>query len=284
MNVRYMTEENKIENKKFEDILVEIKENYAVISLNRPDKLNALRNTTNLEVAEALEEIDQDPKIRCVVIRGTKNYTKKPAFSAGADLTGSGNPSKLRRDLPYHNDIGATKIHSYHHRIMDFSKPLIAAVDGYALGGGVELTLLCDLVFASKRSVFGFPEVKRAITPAMGGTIKMAQHIGLNRARFMIFTGRHFSAQTMENWGYVAQVFEDDKFEEEIHKIASEIANGPTTTFYAIKKCMTFGTQVPLQIGGVLESMSSAINSTSNDIREGIMAFRERREPNFKGT
>ena len=160
----YMSVENQFKHIKIE----KIKEgNYAIISINRPDKLNALQDLTLKEIADALEPMALDPDVRCVVLRGTKDFTKKPAFSAGADLAAPLAPDVKFRNL-MHQCHNKYRRHRYYDLIEEFPKIIIAAVDGFALGGGLELVLVCDIVIASKRSTFGFPEIKRGIFPADG--------------------------------------------------------------------------------------------------------------------
>lgn len=272
------------EEKKYEHIVIErvADGNYAVISLNRPDKLNALTAQTCREVADALESMEMDSDVRCVVLRGTKNVTKKPAFSSGADLSAGFGPG-LNPKIPMHMDYSMFDRHRSYLRIEAFPKPLIAAVDGYAFGGGCELTLVCDLVIASKRSFFGFPEIVRGIFPANGGTQRMARHIGLARAKWMIYTGERVSAEDMYDWGYVSKVVDDEKFEVEVHNLASKIGKGATTSYYCIKKAMNYGTQAPHYIGINFEQLGFAVNSQASDVVEGVNAFLRRKEPNFKG-
>ncbi|MFX1401955.1 MAG: enoyl-CoA hydratase/isomerase family protein, partial [Promethearchaeota archaeon] len=159
-----------VESKKYEHIKIEKVEenNYAVISINRPEKLNALQNQTLMEIAEALESMQVDQKVRCVVLRGIKEFTKKPAFSAGADLAARGSQNLDPENLRHQSHAMYIR-HKYYNLIEEFPKPLIAAIDGYALGGGFELVLVCDISIASKRSTFGFPEIQRGIFPANGG-------------------------------------------------------------------------------------------------------------------
>ncbi|MHA1196947.1 MAG: enoyl-CoA hydratase/isomerase family protein [Promethearchaeota archaeon] len=277
--------------KKFEHIKIDwpntkeggtIDGNYAVISINRPDKLNALQVQTIKEIAEALEMMELDPDIRCVVLRGTKEFTKKPAFSAGADLSASFGPG-VKPNIPVHMSHAMYMRHKYYDLIEEFNKPLIAAVDGYALGGGCELTLVCDIVIASKRSTFGFPEIARGIFPANGGTQRMARHIGLARTLKMIYFGERYSAEEMYNWGYVSFLVDDDKFEEFVHEKAKWLGNAATTSLVIIKKAVKFGTQVPLKIGLQFEQLGFGINSASSDVQEGIKAFLRKKEPKFTG-
>ncbi len=256
--------------------------NYAVISINRPDKLNALQIQTLREIAMALDPMDLEPNIRCVLLRGTKDFTKKPAFSAGADLAAP-MPKNVKPNIPIHMVQSQEYRHKYYDQIERFLKPLIAGVDGFALGGGLELTLVCDVVMASKRSRFGFPEIERGIFPSNGGTQRMAQHIGVARVFNMIYFGEHYSAEQMHEWGYVTHLIEDDDFENYLHQKMKSLGEAATTSLAIIKKCIRFGTQVPLNIGLQFEEMGFGINSTAQDIGEGIKAFLTRREPKFKG-
>ncbi|TXT63820.1 MAG: 3-hydroxypropionyl-coenzyme A dehydratase [Promethearchaeota archaeon] len=257
--------------------------NYAVISINRPDKLNALQVLTVKEIYEALEKFELDSNVRCVVLRGTKDYTKKPAFSSGADLSASFGPG-VKPNIPIHMSIAMQMRHRYYDLIEAFPKPLIAAVDGYAFGGGCELTLVCDLVIASKRSFFGFPEIARGIFPANGGTQRMAQHIGLARTTKMIYFGERVDAQTMYDWGYVAFLAEEgDEFEKLVDEKASTLGHSATTSLTVIKKCLKYGTQVAIPIGLQFEQLGFGVNSSAGDVKEGITAFLRRKEPDYKG-
>jgi enoyl-CoA hydratase/3-hydroxyacyl-CoA dehydrogenase len=279
-------------SEEYEHIKVELPEskeggtidgNYIVISINRPDKLNALQVKTVKEIYEVLEKYEVDNEIRAVVLRGTKDYTKKPAFSSGADLSASFGPG-VKPNIPYHMAIAMQMRHRYYDLIERFPKPLIAAVDGYAFGGGCELTLVCDLVIASKRSQFGFPEIARGIFPANGGTQRMVQHIGLARTTKMIYFGERVSAEQMHDWGYVTFLAEEgDEFENLVKEKAKALGDSATTSLIMIKKCLKFGTQVPLDIGLQFEQLGFGLNSTSSDVQEGIKAFLRRKEPDYKG-
>ncbi len=272
------------EEKEYQHIKVELNEegNYAVISINRPEKLNALQILTLKEIAEALEGFELNNAVRCVVLRGTKDFTKKPAFSSGADLSSSFGPG-VKPNIPYHMAHAMYMRQKYYDMIEEFNKPLIAAVDGYAFGGGCELTLVCDLVIASKRSQFGFPEIHRGIFPANGGTQRMVRNIGLARTMKMLYFGDRYSAEEMYDMGYVAYVADDDKFEDLVNEKATWLGKAATTALIMIKKCAKFGTQVPLDIGLHFEQLGFGINSASSDVKEGIKAFLKKQEPEFKG-
>ncbi len=272
------------EEKKFEHVKIEMVEegNYAVVSINRPDKLNALQNQTLREIAEALEPLEVNPKARCVVLRGTKDFTKKPAFSAGADLSARSGSDLDQRNLR-HQSHTIYRRHKYYDLIEEFPKPLIAAVDGYALGGGFELVLVCDIVIASKRSAFGFPEIVRGIFPGNGGTQRLIRNLGKYRTKQMMFFGDHYTAEMMHEWGIVSYLVDDDKFEDLVHEKASWLGNAATNSLFVIKKCIDYGSQVPLNVGLQFEHLGFAVNSQSKDVIEGVTAFLQKRTPKFKG-
>jgi len=272
------------EGKDFEHVKVEKVPdgNYAVISINRPDKLNALATSTLKELEEAFASVEIDKNVRCVVLRGTKDFTKKPAFSAGADLAAYNAPGLDPKNLRHQYYRNAIR-HIAYDIIEDFPKPVIAAVDGFALGGGFELVLVCDIVIASKRSAFGFPEIKRGIFPGNGGTQRLIENLGKFRVKNMIYYGDHYSAEQMYEWGVVSYLVDDDKFEEVINERASLLGRLPTNSLFIIKKCINFGTQVPLNIGLQFEKFGSALNRSSKDVQEGISAFLEKRKPQFTG-
>ena len=271
--------------KEFKDVVVEKNEegNYVVISINRPDKLNALTTDTLREIYEAMEQFEIDSSVRCIVLRGTKNITKKPAFSAGADLS-AGMGKGLKPNIPAHMVLSMQQKHRYYTLIEQHPKPVIAAVDGFAFGGGCELTLVCDIIIATKRSEFGFPEILRGIFPGNGGTQRMARRIGVNRALNMIYFGERISAEKMLEWGHVSYLCDDgEEFENLIHEKASWLGNAATTSLFVIKKAIKFGTQVPLEIGNIFEMLGFGVNAGSKDVNEGIMAFLQKREPKFTG-
>ena len=173
--------------------------------------------------------------------------------------------------------------HKFYDSIEAFPKPLIAAVDGYALGGGLELVLVCDIVIASKRSQFGFPEIKRGIFPGNGGTQRMIRHLGKMRVNRMAYFGEHFTAEQMDKWGFISFLVDDNNFEDFVHEKASWLGNAATNALYVIKKCIQYGTQVPLNVGLQFEYWGYALNSTSKDAFEGVRAFNEKRPPKFEG-
>lgn len=250
--------------------------NYAVISINRPDKLNALTDDVVAEISRALRLMEWDGSIRAVVLRGTKEFTKKPSFSVGADLAAMFN-KRLKPNIPMHMSQAMRIRHRDYDEMEQFTKPLIAAVDGFALGGGFELTLCCDIIIASDRSVFGIPEINRGIFSANGGVTRLASRIGLNRALRMAMFGEHIDVQTMVEWGYVSWIAPaGEEFEKLVHEKAKWLGDAPTTSLFVIKKCVKFGTRYP-QLGVMMEQMGFGITfGGSQDAKEGIAAFNRR--------
>jgi len=249
--------------------------NYAVISINRPDKLNALTDQVLTEISHALRIMEVDNSVRAVVLRGTKKVTKKPAFSVGADLSAVFD-KKLKANIPWHMSLAMRIKHREYDEFEQFSKPLIAAVDGFALGGGFEIVLCCDLVIASDRSQFGVPEINRGIFPANGGITRTAARIGVNRALKMAMFGEHYDAKTMLDWGLVAWVAPaGDQFEKMVHEKAKWLGDAPTTSLFIIKKCIKFGTRYT-ELGLMMEQLGFGEVFTSFDAKEGIMAFNRR--------
>lgn len=246
--------------------------NYAVISINRPDRLNALTEQTVAEISRALRIMEMDGSIRAVVLRGTKDFTKKPAFSAGADLAAMVDP-RLKMNVPMHMSMAMRIRHREYDEMEQFSKPLIAAVDGFALGGGFEIVLTCDIVIASDRAIFGTPEIHRGIFSANGGVTRLAERIGLNRALRVGYFGEQFDAKTMLDWGLVTWMAPaGEEFEKLVHEKVKWLGDAPTTALFIIKKCVKFGTRYP-QLGIMMEQLGFGINSASFDSKEGIAAF-----------
>ncbi len=276
------------ENLKFENLKIEwpttkddegniirqgtIDGNYAVISINRPDRLNALTEQVVAEISQALRIMELDESVRAVVLRGTKDFTKKPAFSAGADLAAMVD-KRLKMNVPMHMSIAMRIRHRDYDELEQFSKPLIAAVDGFALGGGFELVLACDIVIASDRAIFGTPEIHRGIFSANGGVTRLAERIGVNRAMRVGYFGEQFDAKTMLDWGLVSWIGSaGDEFEKLVHEKAKWLGDAPTTALFIIKKCVKFGTR-NIQLGIIMEQFGFGINSASSDSKEGVAAF-----------
>ncbi|MHA1269347.1 MAG: enoyl-CoA hydratase/isomerase family protein [Candidatus Helarchaeota archaeon] len=253
------------------------------IILNRPKKKNTLTIKMLQEITTVLKKLAWDRHARVVVLKGEKLEVegKLPAFSAGADLTSGFKRIKL--DSPYHMAWAFKEIHDYFNMIEEFPKVLIAAVDGYAVGGGCELSLVCDLRIATKRSEFGLPELNLGTLPGAGGTQRLIKLIGLSRAKQMILLGEYISAEKAYDYGLVNFLVDVDDFESKINEVASKIASGPPIVQRVVKQAMNLGTQSPLDVGLCLERLSMGIIAPTKDAQEGLRAFMEKRKPEFSG-
>ena len=251
-------------------VLVERDGRVGVVLMNRPKALNALSGELMDGIVAALEELDADPEIRAIVLGGGER-----AFAAGADI----------REL-----AAATPISLYESRrlgrwdrIRALRTPVVAAVSGFCLGGGCELAMLCDLVVASETARFGQPEINLGILPGAGGTQRLTRAVGKAVAMDMILTGRTISAREALSFGLVARVVPRERWLDEAKRAAGEIAaKGPVAVRLA-KEAVDAAFEAPLATGVELERRSFNLARASEDADEGLSAFVEKRNPEFKG-
>jgi enoyl-CoA hydratase len=251
-------------------VLVEREEPIAVVLLNRPEQLNALSGALMDELVAALEELDADEAIRCIVVGGNER-----AFAAGADI------SELAEGTP---------ISLYQNRRIDrwdairaLRTPLVAAVSGYCLGGGCELAMACDLIVASESARLGQPEINLGVLPGAGGTQRLTRAVGKAVAMDMILTGRMITAAEAHTLGLVARVVVKEAWLDEAKRVAREIAaKGPVSVRLA-KEAIDKAFEVPLSAGLDLERRAFYLARASEDATEGLTAFVEKRKPDFKG-
>jgi len=242
-----------------------------LIRFTRSAKRNALTNGMVIELARLLEQASGNPKMRAVVITGDEN-----AFSAGADL------ANMRKHgvTAVVNDplrVDAWRI------IESFPKPIIAAVNGYALGAGNELAMCCDFVVAGRNALFGQPEVKTGGMPGDGGTQRLPRKVGPNLASYMIMTGDPIDAETALRVGYVVEICETKDTVNRAVEIAKIIAGRAPFAVRSSKACMAVASGATLQNGLAFERVSILRNHSSADRAEGLAAFVEKRPPNFEG-
>jgi enoyl-CoA hydratase len=259
----------------YNNILVSEVENPAglkvgLIELNRPKALNALNSELMGEVAEVLSAFDKDSEIGCSVIAGSEK-----AFAAGSDI-------KEMADMNSFDAYNAEMFSAWD-RIRHIKKPVIASVSGYALGGGCELAMLCDMIVASECAKFGQPEVNLAVTPGAGGTQRLTRAVGKARAMEMILTGKMFSAREMFEAGLVTRVVEDGKFLEESLNLAKDIASKPTLAIQFAKECILKSFDTTIEAGIEFERKNFYLLFSSEDKREGMKAFIEKRKAEWKG-
>lgn len=251
-------------------ILVEREEPIAVATLNRPDKLNALNWALVAELADRLEELDRDPAIRCIVLTGAGDR----AFAAGADIAEMSDKGAV--------DMVGGGFESWD-RIRRIKKPIIAAVGGFALGGGSELAMHADIIIASEKARFGQPEILIGVMPGAGGSQRLARTVGKYRAMEICLTGQQISAQEAHEWGLVNHVVPDGQHLAEAKKIAHEIARQAPFAARMIKEAILAAYETPLEQGLVYEKRLFALLFASEDQKEGMRAFLAKEKPAFKG-
>lgn len=254
----------------YQYILVERDEAVGIVTLNRPNELNALSTAMVAEIASALGTFDSDESIRCMVITGAGDR----AFAAGADIKEMADRSPI--DMLLGGFQAWEKLRQLH-------KPLIAAVGGYALGGGCELALHCDLIVASDNARFGQPEINLGIIPGAGGTQRLARTLGKYVTMEMVLTGRQFSAQEMAERGLVNRVVPRGEHLAEALKLATEIASRAPIAVRLAKEAVLAAFETTLQEGLEHERKNFFLLFATQDMREGMQAFIEKRPAHFQG-
>jgi enoyl-CoA hydratase/carnithine racemase len=242
----------------------------ALCRLNRPDARNALSPELMEELAGAVEAFDADPEVRCIVIAGSDEV-----FAAGADI-GALRDRSFQESL-VHPSAGFWK------RLASCRTPLVAAVSGWALGGGCELALLCDLIVASETAEFGQPEITLGIIPGGGGTQRLARVIGKQRAMELVLTGRRISADEAERMGIVNAVVGKREWLESALELAGRIARRPPIAARLAKQAVLAAEETPLTAGLDLERRLYELSMATEDRIEGMDAFLEKRRPEFRG-
>ncbi len=253
----------------FETILLEKNNGVGLITLNRPQALNALNSTLIQDLNLALDDLDRDPTIGCMVITGSEK-----AFAAGADI-------KEMAELSFPN-IYLDDFFHLADRIAQRRKPLIAAVSGYALGGGCELALMCDFIYCADNAKFGLPEVTLGVIPGIGGTQRLTLAIGKAKAMEMCLTARQMGAVEAEQSGLVAQVFPKEELVEKTLNAAKKIAEKSVVATMMIKESINRAFEVSLQEGLRFERRTFHSIFATQDQKEGMQAFVEKRQANFK--
>ncbi|MGH1354989.1 MAG: enoyl-CoA hydratase [Thalassovita sp.] len=254
----------------YETIIVEVEDHVALVKLNRPDAMNALNAQLLTELANAMTAAQQNDKVRCIVLTGSEK-----AFAAGADIKMMSSKSYTEvftEDLfgPEMAEIGRVR------------KPIIAAVSGYALGGGCELAMLCDFIIASETAKFGQPEINLGVMAGIGGTQRLTRAIGKAKAMDMNLTGRFMGAEEAERAGLVSRVVPTKKLIEESLAAAAKIAEKSMISVTAIKEAVDRSFEVPLQEGLLIERRLFHSMFATEDQKEGMAAFVEKRTPQFR--
>ena len=257
----------------YENIIYTLDENIATITFNRPKALNALNGALLKELDEALDDVLGNEDIRVLVLTGSGDKS----FVAGADI------SELATFDALQAKIFAQNGHAIIAKLQQMPIAVIAAVNGFALGGGTEIALACDFVYASENAKFGLPEITLGLIPGFGGTQRLPRLIGTNLAKELIFTGRMISAEEALQIGLANKVVPADDLMSAVMKTASGIASKGRVSLRAAKQAINRGLDVDLASGCAIEIDAFAICMTSPDAKEGTSAFLEKRKAEFKG-
>jgi enoyl-CoA hydratase len=257
----------------FENLLWSVQDGVGVVTVNRPKSLNALDSRTVQELAQVVEAARSDASLRALVVTGAGDK----AFVAGADIAQMSGLSAIegRRFA----DLGHRALAAL--EALDI--PTIAAVNGFALGGGCELALACDLVYASEKARFGQPEVNLGIIPGFGGTQRLARRVGVMRAMEMILTGDMVDAAKARELGLVLEVLPADKLMEHVLGVARKIAGKGAVCVAQAKRAVLASADTDLKTGNELERQAFAVLFGTEDAREGMKAFLEKRPARFQG-
>jgi enoyl-CoA hydratase len=251
-------------------VRVDREEHIAVVILDRPQQLNALSTQLMNELVGALEELDADPEVRCVVLAGNER-----AFAAGADIDELADASAM--DMLAQRRVGQWD------SIRTLRTPLVAAVSGWCLGGGCELAMACDLIVASETARFGQPETGLGIIPGAGGTQRLTRAVGKAKAMDVILSGRFLDAREAERAGLVARVVAREAWLEEAKAVARAIATRGPVAQQLAKAAVNRAFDTTLEVGLDYERKQLYLAFASEDAREGLTAFTEKRDPDFKG-
>uniref|UniRef100_A0A6M2E5A7 Probable enoyl-CoA hydratase, mitochondrial n=1 Tax=Amblyomma tuberculatum TaxID=48802 RepID=A0A6M2E5A7_9ACAR len=255
----------------YENILVEKKgaqQNVALVTLNRPKALNALSSALMAEVGDAIDALNKDESVGCIVLTGSEK-----AFAAGADI-------KEMQSLTFAKCFTGNFL-SHWDKVAHSIKPVIAAVNGYALGGGCELAMMCDIIYAGENAKFGQPEIILGTLPGAGGTQRLTKAIGKSRAMEMVLTGNQITASEAEKYGLVSRVYPTGQLVEEAIKLAEKIAGYSQVSVALCKESVNHAFETTLQEGLRVEKRLFHASFALEDRKEGMTAFVEKRPPKY---
>jgi enoyl-CoA hydratase len=257
----------------FKFIVYEKSEGIATITLNRPEALNAFSKEVVSEVLQALEDIRSDESVRVVILTGAG----EKAFSAGADIKAMIGMNSLKaKELSLMGEKLCLALEN-------LEKPVIAALNGYALGGGLEVAMSCDLRVASENSRMGQTEINIGLIPGWGGTQRLTRLVGRTKAKEMVFTGKMIDAKTAEQLGIVNMAVPADKFRETVRQFALDLASKAPVALRVAKALIDKGAEIGLDSALALEREGFGVVASTEDLQEGVKAFTEKRKPVFKG-
>ena len=254
----------------FETLVVEVTDHICLVRMNRPEAMNALNRQMLGELATALREAEANEQVRCVVLTGTDK-----AFAAGADVGEMAEQSFVE---VFASDLfGGEAL-----EMLRCRKPIIAAVSGYALGGGCELAMMCDVIIAADTAKFGQPEISLGIVAGMGGTQRLTRLVGKSKSMDMHLTGRFMDAEEAEGAGLVSRVVPAKKLMDEAMEAAAKVTEKSVLTVMAVKEAVNRAYETPLSEGLLFERRLFHALFATQDRKEGMAAFLEKREPQFR--
>lgn len=256
----------------YNSLLYKKEDGIGMVTIDRPQTLNALNSEVFFELNQLFQEIEDDPDVRVVILTGSGER----AFAAGVDIAEMQSESSL--------GIGGFigPCNEAFERIYNLSKPVIAAINGFALGGGCELAMCCDLRIASEKAKFGQPEINLGVIPGAGGTQRLPRLVGMTRAKELIYTGDVIDAQTALAIGLVNKVVPPESLMTEAKELAQKILSKSGVALYLAKKAINGGADMCLSSGLDLEAQCFARCFDTEDHKEGMKAFLEKRKPQFK--
>jgi len=257
----------------FMNLLYEKKDGIATITINRPKALNALNEETLPEFLSSLEDAEKDKKVRVIVITGAG----EKAFCAGLDL-------KTVKDISVIKAVETSKLgQKLTLAIEELGKPVIAAINGYALGGGLELAMACDIRIASENARIGQTEVNVGLIPGWGGTQRLPRLVGKGIAKELVFTGKMIDAKTAERIGLINMVVPPEKLKSAVEELSKVIMSKPPIAIKLAKELINSSIETDQGTGLVHEAEAFGILASTEDYREGVSAFIEKRKPEYKG-
>jgi enoyl-CoA hydratase len=257
----------------FKLIIYEKSEGIATITLNRPEALNAFSKEVVTEIMQALEDVKNDESVRVVVLTGAG----EKAFSAGADIKAMVGMNALKaRELSLMGEKLCVALES-------LEKPVIAAINGYAFGGGMEVSMACDIRIASENALMGQTEINIGLIPGWGGTQRLTRLVGVGKTKELVFTGKRVDAKTAEQLGIVNMVVPAEKFKETVRQFALDLASKAPVALKVAKALINKGADIGLESALALEREGFGVVASTEDLQEGVKAFTEKRKPTFKG-